>query len=323
MNVPATESDRGGATFVWQQGDPSMEGSIRAPRTTAVDLVRLCKPRITVMVIVTALGGMWLAVRMAGARLGWFDALAALAGITLVVSSANALNMYLERDADGLMTRTQTRPLPAGRMAPRVALLFGLALGVASLPVLTCVNLLTAALAGVSLVLYVAVYTPLKRVTPWALMIGAVPGAAPPLLGWTAATGRLDAVGLGLFAVLFFWQLPHFLAIATFRRDEYARAGIRVFPAVVGDRLTRWGAIAFTLALVASSLLLVALGLDGTLYVVLSVVLGALFLAACMRGLVGTKLDAAGSSSLVWARSVFAVSLVYLPLLVAAMMVSA
>jgi heme o synthase len=293
-------------------------------RTFVADLFRLTKPRITVMVIVTALGGMWLAARMAGAAIAWSQAVAALAGITLVVASASALNMYLEREADGLMERTRLRPLPAGRMAPRVALGFGAALGAVSLPVLfVSVNGLTALLAAISLVLYVLVYTPLKRVTPWALMIGAVPGAAPPLLGWTAATGRLDAAGIALFAVLFFWQLPHFLAIATFRRDEYTHAGIRVFPAVVGDTITRWGAVGFTLALVASSLALVALGLDGRVYVILAIALGAVFLAASARGLLDLHGARASLEAIPWARSVFTVSLVYLPLLIAAMMVSA
>lgn len=291
----------------------------------AADLVRLCKPRITVMVIVTALGGMWLASRMAGAEITIEIAVAALVGISLVVSSANALNMYLERDVDGLMERTASRPLPTGRLAPSVALWWGIALGAVSLPLLgVLVNGLTALLAGVSLFLYVLVYTPLKRVSPVALIVGAVPGAAPPLLGWTAATGSVDAAGVALFAVLFFWQLPHFLAIATFRCQEYERAGIRVLPAVRGQRATRIQAVLFTVALCVSSLVLVPLGVNGPIYIINAVVLGGLFLAVSVNGFPSrSPSPSAQAREVRWARSVFAVSLVYLPLMIAAMMVSA
>ena len=284
-----------------------------------VDLVRLCKPRVTVMVIVTALGGMWLASRLTGASVTLERALAALTGITLIVGAANALNMYIERDVDGLMERTKNRPLPSGRLAPAVALWFGLALGALSIPLLgLAVNWLTAGLAGLSLALYVLAYTPLKRVSPIALLIGAVPGAAPPLLGWTSATGTVDAAGVALFAVLFFWQLPHFLAIATFRCEEYERAGIRVLPAVRGQRATRIQAVLFTVALLVSSLVLVPLGVDGPVYLINAVVLGGFFLAVSVYGLPSRQ-----PTPMRWARSVFAVSLVYLPLMIAAMMVSA
>jgi protoheme IX farnesyltransferase len=284
-----------------------------------LDLLRLCKPRITVMVIVTALGGMWLASRISGAEVTLLLALTALTGITLVVASANVLNMYIERDVDALMERTRNRPLPTGRLAPAVALWWGVALGAVSIPLLGfSVNWLTAGLAGVSLFLYVLVYTPLKRVAPIALMVGAVPGAAPPLLGWTAATGTIDAAGVALFAVLFFWQLPHFLAIATFRCEEYQRAGIRVLPAVRGQRATRIQAVLFTVALLISSLVLVPLGVSGPLYLINAIVLGGLFLAVSLNGFPTDK-----PSPVRWARSVFAVSLVYLPLMIAAMMVSA
>ncbi len=287
--------------------------------SVVLDLIRLCKPRITVMVIVTALGGIWLAARMAGAVVELRQVVAALLGISLVVSSANALNMYLEREVDGLMERTRERPLPAGRLSPGVALGWGLALGAASLPLLALeVNGLTAALAGVSLFLYVLVYTPLKRVSPVALLVGAIPGAAPPLLGWTSATGSVDAAGVALFAILFFWQLPHFLAIATFRQSEYERAGIRVLPSVRGARVTRVQAVVFTLALLVSSMVLVPLGVNGPIYVINAIVLGGLFLAVSIRGL-----PTAQPSAVTWARSVFAVSLVYLPLVFAAMMLSA
>ena len=302
MNARAPSSRWSAAA--WQ---PSLFG-------TLADVVRLAKPRVTVLVIVTGLGGMWLARELTGAVIGWQTAIAALVGLSLIVGAANALNMYLERDVDGLMARTADRPLPSGRMAPATALWVGGAMALVSLPLLAwTVNMLTAALSLVAFVMYVGLYTPLKRVTPIALLVGAIPGAAPPLLGWTAATGEIGAAGLALFAMLFFWQLPHFLAIATFRRDEYARAGIKVMPAVRSERRTRLHALLYSVLLVLSSLALVPLGVDGPVYMINAVVLGALFLWFSARRV----------ENIPWARALFAVSLVYLPLMIAAMMVSA
>jgi protoheme IX farnesyltransferase len=207
-------------------------------------------------------------------------------------------------------------------MAPVVALWFSLLLALVSLPLLAlAVNVLTAALAFGAFVLYVAVYTPLKRVAPVALAVGAVPGAAPPLLGWTAATGEIGAAGLMLFLVLFFWQLPHFLAIATFRRSEYERAGIKVLPLVRGDKVTRARALIYCVGLVVSSLLLIPLGVSGPVYIINAIVLGTLFIWMVARGLSPAQLEPAASER--WARGTFAVSLIYLPLLIAAMMMSA
>ncbi|MBM4375134.1 MAG: protoheme IX farnesyltransferase [Deltaproteobacteria bacterium] len=296
---------------------PGAEGLAPSDSRSAVgvvtDLVKLTKPRITSLVVLTGLGGTWLARRtQAVASIDWARTAWAMAGVVLVVSGANALNMYLERDVDSLMTRTESRPLPARRLPPLLALVFGLALGFGSLPLLWFrVNALTAALAVASLLGYVWVYTPLKRVTPWAVAVGAIPGAMPPLLGWTAATGSLGGPGLALFAVLFFWQLPHFLAIATFRESEYTRAGIKVMPAVHGARITRAYASFFTVALVAASLTLVRLGVGGSLYLAGASILGGLFLFASAR-------RAAGDA---WARPLFYASLVYLPALLAAMLI--
>ncbi len=289
---------------------------------TIADVVRLSKPRITLLVIVTGLGGMWLATRLAGASIGLGRALAALAGISLIVSAANALNMVIERDTDALMERTRDRPLPAGRLTPAAGTWFGVALAALALPLLAlAVNALTAALALAAFALYVGVYTPLKRVAPVALLVGAVPGAAPPLLGWTAATGEIGAAGVALFAVLFFWQVPHFLAIATFRCDEYTRAGIRVLPAVAGERAARWHATAHAALLLVSSLALVPLGVSGPVYLINALSLGVLFVWATARGLKSDALS--GQAAVRWSRSVFVMSLLYLPLLIAAMMVSA
>ena len=149
--------------------------------------------------------------------------------------------MFLERDQDRLMERTRARPLPEGRLSPEAALVFGTALACAALPLLFLAgNALTGILAGVAFFSYVAIYTPMKRQSPAALFVGAIPGAIPPLMGWTAATGRLDAPGLVLFAILFLWQIPHFLAIAIFRAEDYAARRLPGAAAAgVGERATR------------------------------------------------------------------------------------
>ena len=215
---------------------PAPSTSARSqPFATARALLALTKPRVTWLVSFSAIVGLWLApASMAPVR-----AAIVFLAITGLVGSANALNCVLERDVDALMRRTARRPLPAGLLSPAVARLFGVALGAFSLALLwVASNALTALLGLVALVGYVAVYTPMKRRSPWALLVGAVPGALPPLMGWTAATGRLDPAGLALFGLLFLWQVPHFAAIALLQRDDYARAGLRVWPVVYGERAT-------------------------------------------------------------------------------------
>jgi protoheme IX farnesyltransferase len=284
----------------------------------ASDLVALTKPRITTMVVATTLCGLWLARRvLAGGQIEARTGLLTLIGTTLVVSGANTLNMYLERDSDALMARTKTRPLPSRRLAPEIALAFGLVLSAVSVPLLTFgVNAMTGLLAAVALVSYVMVYTPLKRKTTLALPIGAVPGAIPPLLGWTAISGRIDAPGLLLFGTMFFWQLPHFLAIATFRRDDYARAGLRVLTVVRGDAVTRPRIVAYLVALLAVTLALGPAGVGGPVYLAAASVLGLGFLGLGVAGL----RKGAGDR---WARGLFFASMVYLVLLLAALMAGA
>lgn len=276
------------------------------------DIVSLAKPRITLMVLITTAGGLALA--------GGVDTLTALytlLGTALVVGSANTLNCWLERDSDRLMTRTKNRPLPDGRMKPHVALIFGLTLGAIAIPLLTLgVNRLTGLLAAIALVSYVAVYTPMKQKSPAALLVGSVPGALPPLIGWTAATGRLEWAGIVLFGILFFWQLPHFIAIAIFRQEEYTRAGIKVLPAVRGVRVAKWHAVFHSMLLLVVTVALVPLHVAGFVYLVVALLLGMGMLAVSIRGLsphAGHK----------WARQLFAASLVYLPLLFAALAVDA
>ena len=269
------------------------------------DLVQLAKPRITALVIVTFSGGMWLA----PGHLPRWRMLMTLIGTALVVSAANALNMLLERDVDGLMERTRHRPLVEARLSPAVALVFGTALAATAVPLLLLAgNALTGILGGLAFVAYVAIYTPMKRTSSAALFVGAVPGAIPPLMGWTAVTGHADAGALALFGVLFLWQIPHFLAIALYRADDYGRAGFEVLPLAIGDRPTRFVIIGGSVALLATSLTLGPLHVAGTLYTVSALLLGAGFLA---WGLAGLR----RAASRVWARSLFFASLVYLTLL--------
>ena len=309
--------DGAGVTTPFEPISTEAERPRPAPRVGA-DLVALPKPRVTLMVILTMLGGIWLAVHRfgRGAAPSAVTLAIAVIGTTLVVGSANALNMYLERDSDRFMARTRNRPLPAGRMEARVALAFGLLLGLVSVPMLTfAVNAVTGLLAAVALVSYVCVYTPLKRRTTASLLIGAIPGAIPPLLGWTAVTGRVEWPGVLLFGIMFLWQVPHFLAIAIFRREDYVRAGLKVLSAERGERVTRLHIVAYTVALVAASIALVASGVGGRFYLGVAMILGGAFLAHGARGLLP-------GSGVRWARGLFAASILYLVLLFAALVVS-
>ncbi len=275
------------------------------------DFVALTKPRITLMVLTTTAGGLFLA----PARVDAVTIACTLLGMALIVGGANALNMFLERDIDGHMTRTRRRPLPAGRLAPKQALVFGVVLSVAAVPVLAFgVNALTALLAVLSNVIYVLAYTPLKQRSHLALEVGAIPGAIPPLLGWTAAMNRLDGAALVLFAILFFWQLPHFHAIALFRREEYARAGLQVLPNVRGDDVTKHAIVRYLAILLAVSLLLFPLGVAHRVYLFSALGLGLTFFG---WGCWGLKPE----SGVRWARSLFGISILYLVLLFAMLMV--
>ena len=276
-----------------------------------VDLVRLAKPRITGLVMATFAGGMWLA----PSHLPRWRAIMTLLGTALIVGAANALNMLLERDVDGLMERTRHRPLPQGRLPPTAALVFGTALAAAAMPLLLLAgNALTGILGGLAFVAYVAIYTPLKRASAAALFVGAVPGALPPLMGWTAVTGRIDAGALTLFGILFLWQIPHFLAISLYRAEDYGRAGFEILPLTVGERATRMVIVGFSTALVATSLMLGPLHVAGAVYSATAALLGAGFVA---WGLAGFR----RAATRLWARSLFFASLVYLTLLFAALII--
>lgn len=277
------------------------------------DFVSLAKPRITLMVVLTAAAGMFLA----PGEIKLETAIIMLATTALVVAGANSLNCWLERDTDKLMARTEIRPLPQGRMDPRHARTFGIALGLVSVPSLTLfVNPLTGLLGALALISYVAIYTPLKRKAPVALLIGAIPGALPPLMGWTAVTASIDPAGLAVFAVLFFWQVPHFIAIATFRENEYAKAGMKTLVTVRGVDSAKIQAFTHTGLLIVSSLLVFVFGAAGMVYLVTAIVLGIAFLLVTASGFFR-------DDTIKWARQTFFTSLIYLTVLMPVMMFDA
>jgi heme o synthase len=285
----------------------SQDSAAPAP-SALVDLISLTKPRLSSLVLVTAGGGIWLSQREVSLTV----ALVTIVGTILVVGGANALNNYLERDSDREMARTANRPLPARRMSPQVALAFGAALGGISVPLLAWMTTpLAALLAALGFVSYVMIYTPLKRRSSLSTLIGAFPGALPPLIGWTAVTGRLEAGGLALFALLFLWQIPHSLAIGIYRQSEYEKAGLVVFPSEHGLVATRRQMFLYTLALVPIPLVLVHLGVAGLITLFGGAALGLIFVWMVGRGL--------GSGDVRWARKVFIYSLVYLTALFGAL----
>ncbi len=269
------------------------------------DLVELTKPRLTLLVVATAATGAYVAPGGAG----WARTTTTVAGTALIVGAANALNMVLERDVDARMARTRRRPLPSGRLSAGAALAFAAALAALALPLLAQAGALTTALALVALALYVGAYTPLKRRSDLALYVGAVPGAIPPLLGWTSTAGRAGAGGLLLFALLYAWQLVHFGAIALVREREYQQAGLVVVSVARGreaaEHVVRVGA----LLTVAASLALLATGLGRVVYGATTCLAGA--------GLLLTALRRRASPSSSWAWRTFLVSNAYLAVLLA------
>lgn len=285
-------------------------------RTVAVsDLISLMKPRVAALVLATTTGGLWLAPGLPSFSL----VILTLLGVVLLVGASSILNMYLERDTDALMFRTRHRPLPAKRMAPELALRLGIVLAGVGVVVLTFgVNPLTALLGVIAFVGYVLFYTPLKQKSTIAILIGAIPGAMPPLMGWTAATGSLhlpgDLPGLVLFAILFLWQVPHFLSIALRYQEDYKRAGIKVLPLEKGVTATKHAMVRFLGGLVAVSLYPVPLGMAGHFYFVTALVLGVTFF---LWGCYGLRRQAGPR----WARSFFLASIIYLPVLLAVLVI--
>jgi protoheme IX farnesyltransferase len=278
---------------------------------TMLALLALTKPRIILLVLFTGLPV------MAMGSAGWPGmgfAMATLLGISLAAGSANALNCYIERDLDALMERTANRPLPAKLIAPSTALAFGLALAVIATVILNAVaGPVPAALGVASILFYVFVYTVwIKPRSPQSAVIGGAAGAAAPLIADAAVNGSVGAAGWLVFAIVFFWQPPHVWAIALFRKQDYARAGIPMMPNVVGDQPTRWRMLWYTLALVPVTLAPLPLGLLGWVYLAVALPLDAWFVWLAVAVL-REQTEAA-------ARRLFHASLVFLFALVAAML---
>jgi protoheme IX farnesyltransferase len=272
------------------------------------DTITLGKPRIAVMAAIVG-GGSWLLATPAFDAATVVRGVLGIFGVALIVMGAGALNMFLERDVDALMTRTKNRPLAAQRMSPAWALGVGVVLSSASLPLLLVFgNALTLALGVLSLFLYVMVYTPMKRTSAWSLVVGAVPGAMPALMGATLATGTFETVGVALFAVVFLWQLPHFLAISIYREEEYLAAGHRVFPTSLGIVTTKALILATTAPLSALAVALWPLGLGGPVYAFIAALLGLWFTVISVQGFAKDGDRAADND---WARKAFIASLVW------------
>jgi protoheme IX farnesyltransferase len=275
------------------------------------ELMQLAKPRLSALVLVTTAGGY----AMAPGPGGWARGLLVIAMTTAAVAAANTLNCFLERESDGRMKRTRARPLPAGAVPPAWALAQGIVLSVVSVTALSlAVNAIAGILAALAIVSYVAVYTPMKYRSPHAVIVGALPGAIPPLLGWAARTGTLGPGGLALFAVMFVWQLPHFLAIALYLKEDYGRAGIRVLPLTHGEMATKVCIVAYSALLLPVTLTLPRFGVGGTFYWVVALGLGLVFLVWSMTGF-------KASAGARWARGLMLASIAYLTLLFGALAV--
>jgi heme o synthase len=289
-----------------------MEVVLAAAPARAADFVELTKPRITFLVLVTTAVGYALGAGH-GFQAGVFVAL--LVGTALVSGGASALNQWAERDADALMTRTASRPIPSGRLSPADALAFGVSISAIGLALLgAAVNGLTALLAAVTLATYVLAYTPLKRVTSLCTLVGAVPGAIPPMMGWAAARGALGREAWALFAVLFLWQLPHFLSIAWIYRDDYARGGFPMLPVTdPGGESTARQTVAYAAALVPATLLAGAFSAAGERYLWSALALGAIFVACTIFFALRRSVKAA--------RLVFLASVLYLPAVLGLMVI--
>lgn len=275
-------------------------------RNRPADLLQLTKPRITLMVLVSSAAGFVIG---SSGRPDPLMLLATLLGIGLVAGGTSALNQLLERDVDALMERTKGRPLPTGRVTPGAAAAFSIVISLVGIVFLALiVNSLTALLAAIALLSYILLYTPLKRVSSLSTLVGAVPGALPIMGGWTAARGDLGPGAWALFGILFFWQLPHFLALAWLFREDYRRGGLKMLGVTdpTGQQ-TRSQAVLYALALIPASLLPALLGLSGSVYALVALALGIAYLAAAVRFWVRADSLAA--------RGLFRTSLVYLPLL--------
>ena len=275
------------------------------------DLIALTKPRLSLLVLLTTAVGMFLAPKNASMR-PW-QSLLALVSVALVVGAANAMNCYFEIHEDAQMQRTRLRPLPAGRLDANWALAIGLGAPLLALPILAVTaNVLSACLTLLAYGSYVYLYTPLKKYSPWALLVGAIPGALPPTIGYTAIAQVLEPPALVLFAILFFWQLPHFLAISVYAQSDYQKAGFKTVPIAYGRRKTHYAMLSCLILQIGASLLPLSLEKVQPLYGVWALVLGFTFLAIYLR----TKILHDNH------RPIFFASIIYLPLLLLGLIVA-
>lgn len=276
------------------------------------DLFELTKPKLGLLVMSTVLVG----IVLAPGHINFFKALLSFVLIFLVVMGAAAYNCYLEKDIDALMERTKDRSLPAGRLSPKTALIFSIVLLGISLPLLFIfINPMTAILAAVATVLYVWAYTPLKQKSELAVYVGAIPGAIPPLLGWTTVTGDLNVVAICLFAIVFIWQLPHFLAISVYHEKDYSSAKIKIYPSLHGMKITKILIFFFTAILFFVSVVPTLYGPASKSYLYAAIFLSGLFLLLAMQGFF-IHSNEGGQK---WARKYFFASIFYLPLLLGSM----
>ncbi|MBB5328159.1 heme o synthase [Tunturiibacter gelidoferens] len=297
------------------------------PHSLLADYATLFKLRISTMVIITAGAGFYLGSLRSGISPFHAGLLQALVGIAVVTCGSSALNQALERKSDSLMRRTADRPMAAGRISLAHGLILGFtATFLGSLYLAYTTNLLTGTLTLLTAIGYVAIYTPLKRVTTINTFIGAFPGALPPLIGWTAARGVIEWPGVALFAILFVWQFPHFMAIGWMYREDYARAGIRLTPNLPNTRYAAQStviqALFYAVLMIPVSLWPAALHTTGHLYATAASLLGAGYLWYTIR-FARILRDPTSETSLVAARNLLRASILYLPLLLAAMMLDA
>ena len=295
---------------------------LRARATSLLrDYAELTKLRVTTLIIMTAWCGYFFGAHKAGEPWFSFGLLHALLGIGLVSSGTAALNEVMEHDVDGNMRRTACRPIPSGRMSLAHAMLVGLMMSIGgSFYLAIFTNPLTGLLTFLTSVVYLAAYTPLKRISPICTLVGAFPGAMPGVLGWTAARGRLEWGTLVLFAILFVWQFPHFFSIAWLYREDYEKGGIKMLPVVEQDgRSTARRILAYSVALVPISVLPTYMGMAGRIYMVGALILGVAMLYFGIR-LAFLNLPLAAARSKMRARHVLQATVIYLPLLFALMM---
>ena len=280
-------------------------------RSLAADLVMLTKPRIISLLLVTTAAPMYIA-----GSPTWFTLLIVMVGGYLMAGGANAVNMYIDQDIDDRMARTRLRPIPGGRMTPRAVLAFGLALAVGATWLLArYVNVLTSALALGGFYFYVFVYTRwLKRTTPQNIVIGGAAGAFPPLVGWAATTGTVDLTAIYLFLIVFYWTPPHFWALALLKQVDYGRAGVPMAPVVWGERETMDQMFWYTILLIALTVIPVAYGAFGIIYLVSAIALG----GALLWGVIRMRRAKPWTGAAWW---VYKYSLLYLALLFVAMVI--